>query len=275
MSWAGSVTPPTQRRHAARGKRGLPPDHRRHCAPAALNHDHRPPMPEASTTSDPPGAPKGKLSAELHALNARFGHEEIHLGSLIDLLGDRTYSLLVLLVALPLLTPATLLGIAFAVGPIVTALGLGLVFELHPSRLPDTLRARRLPPRFFGLLLRGAEKIIRLLERVARKRLPFFVSGSLTRRLIGAAIVAAALLLMVPFPLSNGPPAVAMICLAMGLLEEDGGMVFAGMLALLVTAIGFALVAFFGVEIVEHLRHWYGAHLGAAPTTVPPPTPTP
>lgn len=220
-------------------------------------------------------APRRKLSAELHALNARFGHEEIHLGSLIDLLGDRTYSLLVLLVALPLLTPATLLGIAFAVGPIVTALGLGLVFELHPSRLPDTLRARRLPPRFFGLLLRGAEKIIRLLERVARKRLPFFVSGSLTRRLIGAAIVAAALLLMVPFPLSNGPPAVAMICLAMGLLEEDGGMVFAGMLALLVTAIGFALVAFFGVEIVEHLRHWYGAHLGAAPTTVPPPTPTP
>ncbi len=232
-------------------------------------------MPEASTTSDPPGVTKGKLSAELHALNARFGHEEIHLGSLIDLLGDRTYSLLVLLLALPLLTPATLLGIAFAVGPIVTALGLGLAFALHPSRLPEMLRVRRLPPRFFGLLLRGAERIIRLLERLARKRLPLFVSGELTRRLIGGAIVVAALLLMVPFPLSNGPPAVAMICLAMGLLEEDGGMVLAGMLALLFTAIAFALVAFFGVEIVEYLRHWYAAHLGAAPATVPPSTPAP
>lgn len=226
----------------------------------------RRPMTEATTPNSSPH----KLSAELHALNAHFGHEEVHLGKLIDVLGDRTYSLLVVLVSLPLFTPATLLGIALAIGPLVTGLGLGLAFGIHPSRLPERLRARRLPPRFFGMLLRGAEKVIRLLERFSRKRLPFFVTGEWTRRLIGTGIVLASLLLMVPAFLSNGPPAAAMVCLAMGLLEEDGGMVLAGIVAILISIAYFTLLGFFGVELFEFVRHWYAAHFGAG---VPIPAP--
>ena len=218
-----------------------------------------------------PAAQPRKLSAELHALNEFFGHDEVNLGKLIDVLGDRAYSLMVVLVALPLFTPATLLGVAMAIGPVVAGLGLGLALDIHPSRLPQKLRSRRLPPRFFGALLRGAEKVIRLLERISRKRLPFLVTGRWARRLIGIAIVVAALLLMVPAVFSNGPPAVAMVCLAMGLLEEDGGMVIAGLVAILVSIAYFALLGFFGVEILEYLHHWYAAHFGAAAAFPPPP----
>jgi hypothetical protein len=228
-------------------------------------------MSESSSSQPSPAAPPRKLSAELHALNAHFGHEEVHLAKLIDVLGDRTYSLLVVLVALPLFTPATLLGVAMAIGPVVAGLGLGLALGIHPSRLPAKLRARRLPPRFFGVLLRGAEKVIRLLERISRKRLPFFVTGRWAHRVIGAGIVLAALLLMIPALLSNGPPAAAMVCLAMGLLEEDGGMVIAGFVAIVVSIIYFALLAFFGVEILDFLHHWYAAHLGAAAAMPAPP----
>lgn len=220
-----------------------------------------------------PVEPRRKLSAELHVLNEHFGHEEVHVGKLIDVLGDRTYSLLVVLLTLPLFTPATLLGIALAIGPIVAGLGLGLAVDLHPSRLSAKLRARRLPPRFFGALLRGAEKIIRLLERITRKRLPFFVTGRTAHRLIGAGIMLAALLLMLPAPLSNGPPATAMVCLAMGLLEEDGGLVLAGFAALVASAIYFAVIGFFGVEIIEYLNHWYVAHFSqVAPIAPVPPS---
>lgn len=230
-------------------------------------------MSESITTASPaPVAAPRKLSAELHALNQRFGQESVQLGEMLDLLDDRAYALMVVLLALPLFTPATLLGLAFAVGPMVTGLGLGLVFELHPSRLPLALRARRLPPRFFGLLLRGAEKVIRLLERISRKRLPFFVTGRWAHRLIGLGIVLAALLLMIPAPFSNGPPATAMVCLAMGLLEEDGGMVVVGILALIASVVFFGLIGFFGLEGGEHLWHWITAHF-SQPTLVLPATP--
>ncbi len=221
-------------------------------------------------------APRRILSAELHALNQRFGHGEVQVGEVLEVMGARAYSLLLVLLALPFLTPVSLLGISTVVGAVIGYLGLRLALGLRPH-LPARLRERRLPPRFFGLLLRGAERIIRLLERITRKRLPFFVSGILAHRLVGAGIVAAALLLMLPLPipLSNALPAIAIVALALGRLEDDGGMVLLGFAVLLLAAVFFAFLGFFGFEVMQFLHQWYGAHFGALPPGVPPTAPTP
>lgn len=231
-------------------------------------------MPAPTTPADHSPPPKRKLSAELHALNERFGHEAVRLGEVMDVMGDRAYSLLLVLLALPFFTPVSLLGISTVVGAVIAYLGLRLALGLGP-RLPERLRDRRLPPRFFGLLLRGAERVIRVLERITRKRLPQFVTGRWVHRGIGGAIMAAALLLMLPLPIpfSNALPAIAIVALAIGRLEEDGGMVLFGLLSLLVAATFFALLGFFGVEAFNWIHHWYAAHLGAAPVPAPPPAP--
>ena len=89
--------------------------------------------------------------------------------------------------------------------------------------------------------------------------------------------MAAALLLMLPLPipLSNALPAVAIVTLAIGRLEDDGGMVLIGFAALLLSAVFFAFLGFFGYEVMEFLHHWYVAHFGTLPPGVPPPTPVP
>ena len=221
-------------------------------------------------------APRRKLSAELHALNLRFGHDSVQVGEVLDVMGARAYSLLLVLLALPFFTPVSLLGISTVVGAVIAYLGLRLALGMAPH-LPQRLRDRRLPPRFFGMLLRGAERIIRILERITRKRLSLFVAGTLAQRLIGAGIMAAALLLMLPLPipLSNALPAIAIVALAIGRLEDDGGMVLIGFAALLLSAVFFAFLGFFGFEVMEFLHHWYVVHFGSLPPGVPPPAPTP
>jgi len=232
-------------------------------------------MSDSSTSTTLAVAPRRKLSAELHALNVRFGHESVQVGEMLDVMGDRAYSLFLVLLSLPFFTPVALLPISTAFGAVIAYLGLRLALGLKP-RLPDTMRSRRLPPRFFGMILRGAERVIRFLESITRKRLAFLATDSLVRRIVGSGIVVAALLLMLPLPipLSNVLPAASITCFAIGLLEEDGGMVLAGFFLLLLSFVFFGLLAFFGVEAVEFLHHWFAAHFGTA-AAAPAPAITP
>ncbi|HLP00835.1 MAG TPA: exopolysaccharide biosynthesis protein [Opitutaceae bacterium] len=222
----------------------------------------------AATTGQKSAERVPRLSAELHALNERFGQEPVRLGEVIDVMGERAYSLFLVLLALPFFTPVSLLGISTIVGAVIAYLGFRLMLGLRP-RLPGKLRERRLPPRFFGRLLRGAERIIRFFERITRRRLTFLATDTWMHRAIGAGIMASALFLMAPLPVpfSNFLPAVAIVALAIGRMEEDGGMVLAGFVALFITAVFFAFLGFFGVEAFEWIRHWLGAHVGTPPVT--------
>lgn len=197
------------------------------------------------------------LSAELHALNARFGQESVAFGEVLAVMGDRAYTLMIVLLALPFFTPLTLLGVSTVLGAVIAYLGLRLALGLRPH-LPAALRDRRLPPRFFGALLRGAERVTRFLERTCRRRLQFFATGNWMHRASGAGILLAALLLMapIPIPFSNFLPAVAITALAVGRLQEDGAMVLTGFVVLLVSVGFFALLGFYGVEAAEWVGRW-------------------
>jgi hypothetical protein len=203
-------------------------------------------------------AHRGRLAAELNALNARFGHDSVSLGEVVDVLGENTYTLLVLLLALPFVTPVSLFGLSTAFGAAIAYFGIRLACGLQP-RFPDRFRARRLPPRFFGTLLRAAEQVIRRLERCTRPRLASLTAGGLAHRTIGGAIVVAAGLLALPLPVpfTNTFPALAILCLATGLIEDDGGMVLAGFGFLLLSALYFGLLYFVGFEVYDHMRDWF------------------
>lgn len=231
------------------------------------------PMSDSTTTSSPATSPRRKLSAELHALNERFGQEAVKLGEVMDVMGDRAYSLLLVLLALPFFTPVTLLGISTVFGLVIGILAfLGLVLRLNPARLPRRLRERRLPPRFFGLLLRGAERMIRFLERYSRPRLAKLVSSRIAHAAIGGGIILSAVLLSAPLmiPLSNLLPAIAIVLLANGAMEEDGAMVLAGFGAVLASLALFAAIGFFGIEIFDLVRAWFATATPAATGVIPP-----
>ena len=68
---------------------------------------------------------------------------------------------------------------------------------------------------------------IEKLEHLVKPRWPQLTSPG-ARRVIGLTIFLLAIVVAIPFPFSNFPPAVATICFALALLERDGLMVLVG-----------------------------------------------
>jgi hypothetical protein len=78
---------------------------------------------------------------------------------------------------------------------------------------------------------------LRYVERMSRNRLS--VLGR-SERLVGVFCLLMSLLLLLPIPLVNGPPAVALACLSWGLIQRDG--LFIGLGIFLSAAVVFLIL---------------------------------
>ena len=197
-------------------------------------------------------------SDELHLINMKVREGDATLGSLMEALRDRTYSLFILLLALPFCTPVPMLGLSTVFGAVIGYLGVRLALGLEPH-LPDRFKSRPIPPRLLGPVLRGAERLLRWLERFMRPRLRLLTLTWFGRAIVGGMIAASALLLMLPLPIpgSNFFPAVTIICLAAGLTEDDGAAVILGFVFFAITLAFFAMIAFLGTGALDWLWTWW------------------
>jgi hypothetical protein len=93
--------------------------------------------------------------------------------------------------------------------------------------LPDALARRSMTRVHFAKVLNRLQPWMGRLHGMCRPRLQGFVHPA-SARLIGALCVVLALILFLPIPLGNIPPAVAISMLALGVLERDGLWVLGG-----------------------------------------------
>jgi hypothetical protein len=128
---------------------------------------------------------------------------------------------------------------------VIILLGISLVLNRIPwlpTRLMDRpIRNEHLIP----MLEKGIEFFERL-ERWMRPRLTKVTTGAFANRLNGLALTAGGVLLLFPLsfvPFSNTLPAVAILLLALGMLQRDGYFIICGYVALGATFIYFAGLA--------------------------------
>lgn len=196
--------------------------------------------------------PARKLSEELAELRDRAGERPITLREVIYLLGGRAYMLLVLLLALPFITPIPLPGLSVPFGLAIALIALRLSLGQRPW-LSKKLQRRELPAGFLRKLFTVAAKVLRVLEKFLRPRLTFLTDTPLLRQLHAVLLLAAALALLLPLPIpfTNSFPAWTILLLAAGLLERDGGFILAGYVMF---ALGVLYFVFLG-EAATHLVH--------------------
>lgn len=154
------------------------------------------------------------------------------------------------LLALPLLLPLTVPGMATSVGALCLLLAGGLLLA-RPVALPSWLAQRRLPPALGERLHRLLAHLNRHLLSRSRPRL-LRLSSPRYRYLNGSMLALAGLAMMVPVPVisfDNMVPAAAVVLLAWGLRLRDGALLLAGYLA---TALAWAYVT---------LLWWAGAEI--------------
>ena len=106
----------------------------------------------------PANAPQ-KLSAQLRQLADREEHHELTLGGLMDELQGRVYTLLLLVLALPMCQPVPLPGLSTPFGVAIALLGLRFALSQRPW-MPKRLLATRLSGHFFPAVMRGGARVL-------------------------------------------------------------------------------------------------------------------
>ncbi|MCA3556477.1 exopolysaccharide biosynthesis protein [Aestuariivirga sp.] len=179
--------------------------------------------------------------------------QEITIGELADSLGERAFGALLFIFAVPNAIPmppgtSAILGLPLVI----------LTWQVMVGRqtlwLPAVVRKRRIPRDLLRTFVDKVTPVMARLERVLKPRLGLVVTSNLAERMIGLVAFPLALILFLPIPFANMPPALAIACLALGLAERDGlavlvGYVFSaasvGILAAVSSALYAGAVAFF------------------------------
>lgn len=198
-----------------------------------------------------------KLSAEIGLLRARSEDRPLTLREVIYVLRGRAYLLLVVLLALPFLTPIPLPGLSTPFGLAIAAIALRLTLGQRPW-LPKNLQRKQLPAGFLAKLFRFAERIIRFLERFLRPRCIVVTQTRLLLRLhaLLLLIAAVALLLPLPIPFTNSFPAWSILLIAGGLLERDGVAILLGYVVFVAGVLYFIFLGEAATQLVQALWTW-------------------
>lgn len=134
-------------------------------------------------------------------------------------------------------------GLSFFAGLAMLAPAVQMALGFRAPLLPGFIRRRELDVSKVSALVGRVTPWIERLERFVRPRWLWLTIVPVPN-LIGVAVIGLALVIMLPLPFSNLPPAIAMFCLSIGLLERDGLMIAIGLLAgLLALVIGAVMVA--------------------------------
>ncbi len=183
--------------------------------------------PERVAPVEPPAAgdPRHAKGSDLVLdVLRRSDTAEVSVSELLQGLGDRAFGMALLLFALPNCIPSPF-GPIF--GPPLVFFGVQMVLGRRAPWLPQSIARRRIGRASAIATVERGRPYLRWVERLCRPRLEA-VTAPLGERLIGALVVVLAALIAIPFPFSNFVPAVAIIVLAIGLIEEDGVAVLLG-----------------------------------------------
>lgn len=184
------------------------------------------------------------LSAMLQQLADDQTLERVRIGDLLDRLGDRALAALLFVFAFPNVLP-TPPGTSSILGLPLVFLAAQLAVGMRPW-LPALIAERSLSRGDFAALVRRVVPWLAKAERLLRPR-----ASALARRpmehLLGLVCLLLAVVLILPIPLGNVLPALAISLIALGIMERDGAWVLLGLACsvaalVVVSGVVFALV---------------------------------
>jgi hypothetical protein len=167
---------------------------------------------------------------------------------LVAAMGLRAHGILLVLFALPDAIPLPIPSVSAIIGiPLILIAGHLVIFG-EGSGLPRRVLEAKIPTSALRFAARFGASILRFLEFFTRPR---WYAVLERERVIGLVCLYLAILLLLPIPFINFPPAVCIVVIAMGMVQRDGILVTIGLIltAVMSVSLGFAarwIMDFFG-----------------------------
>ncbi len=190
----------------------------------------------------------GRLTAHFQRLKEVASKERTTLGELFDNLSSDDHPLLIMLLSLPFVIPATPPGMSAIFGAVVIAASISMILA-KPPWLPARFRNVVIKRKILTGVFEMGRRLAMRLERLVRPRLRVLTTSKTLRRIHGVTLVIGGFLLALPGPtFTNMPPAFLLIFLALGLIEEDGLLILVGYTALITALV---LLIIFLPELID------------------------
>lgn len=168
--------------------------------------------------------------------------ERTTLGALLDSVDESGFALACLLFAVPMAIPVLPPGGPTAIGVVLAALGAQLLAGHARPTLPGFLRRVALPATLRNVLRSRGVVWLRRIESKMRPRPPR-VDTRFALRMAGLAICLSGVVMALPIPGMNTPPAVAVAMVALGMAGGDGRLWMSGILLAFAIVAGLVLLA--------------------------------
>lgn len=185
-------------------------------------------------TSRPPPPAERTASQVIEALAAGEA-DRIPLSAIVAAAGSRVHGLALLIFVLPEVPPLPVPSISTVLGVPLVIISAHLALFGEGALLPRRLLTVTIPRRVLDAAARYLAPALRWVERASRPRLHWLARRE---RLVGLVCLYLSLILILPIPLFNVPPAVCLALVALGMIQRDGLFILIGIIGgLLVTGI--------------------------------------
>lgn len=181
-----------------------------------------------------------RFTETLRSIERRAEEGPLTLGELVSICGRQGQAFVAIFLVLPFLQPIPLPGISTAIGLVLIILGAFVALQ-RPPWIPKRLRQVVVQPDVVLRICTRLEKLLGRLERIVQPRAQWLFSQRWFRLTNGAVWIIHALVfsLPLPIPLTNFFPAVVILLVAIGTLEEDFRVIVVSYVAALLNVVFF------------------------------------
>lgn len=186
--------------------------------------------------------------------------EGVSLAEIRDLFGQDGLMLLTVFLTIPFMVPVSIPGVSTVFGAAILLIGITRLFGRN-LWLPKRFEQRVLPSEKLRAGLNQGLKFFRQLERLTcPHRLKNLTSNGARGAINNFAIIVGAVFLMAPFgliPFSNTLPGLALLLLAIGLLQRDGLFILLGHCVNVATGIYFLILIAGGAAVIQKVLQYF------------------
>jgi hypothetical protein len=201
------------------------------------------------------------LSTTLARTAESLTSEKVTVRQLMEAVGEQGLLFFCMILTIPFLLPVSIPGVSTVFGLVIILIGVGITLNRLPW-LPNRLMQREMNAIDLRDALSKGSNVFSRLDRIVRPRMSWLTEGAVINRVNGLALIFAAVLLMFPFgliPFSNTLPGLAILFLAVGMLQRDGFFILLGYLMIIATVIYFGALALAAIAAGQGISSLIGS----------------
>lgn len=186
---------------------------------------------------------------------AQWQADRVRLGDVVDVLDDRAYGILLLVLAFPNIIPNPIPGLSGMLGVPLIFVAAQLMLGRAQPWFPAVLAERSMPTATFRTMVEKILPWLRKLERLLHPRFRWACRPP-SEQVLAAFCLVLGVVLALPLPLGNTPPALAISLVALGLIEHDGLAIGTGVLVgIAALVIVWAVIVVLTKAVLFFLQH--------------------